>query len=44
MVGAITVTAGGVVGGFDIGTDYIRDVANSFGMASTVTVGDDVRF
>ncbi|MFA7287038.1 MAG: LamG-like jellyroll fold domain-containing protein [Patescibacteria group bacterium] len=35
--GAITVTAGGVIGGFDIGSDYIRDTANSFGLASTVT-------
>jgi len=34
----------GVIGGFDIGTDYVRDVANSSGLASTVTGGDDVRF
>ena len=32
------------LGGFDIGGDYIRDVNNSFGLASTVTGGDDVRF
>lgn len=32
------------IGGFQIGGDYIRDVANSFGLASTVTGGDDVRF
>lgn len=32
------------IGGFQIGADYIRDVANSFGLASTVTGGDDVRF
>lgn len=32
------------LGGFDIGADYIRDAANSFGLASTVTAGDDVRF
>ncbi len=34
----------GTIGGFDLGADYIRDVGNSFGMASTVTGGDDVRF
>lgn len=34
----------GTIGGFVIGSDYIRDVANSFGLASTVTGGDDVRF
>ena len=40
-----TITAGaGAIGGFDIGTDYVRDAANSFGLASTVTAGDDVRF
>jgi len=43
IVGAITATSG-TIGGFDIGADYIRDVANSFGLASTVTGGDDVRF
>lgn len=43
ITGAITATSG-AIGGFDIGTDYIRDVANSFGLASTVTAGDDVRF
>jgi hypothetical protein len=41
--GDITATTGSI-GGFDIGTDYIRDVANSFGMASTVSGSDDVRF
>jgi hypothetical protein len=44
VVGTISVTAGGTVGGFNVGADYIRDVADSFGLASTVTVGDDVRF
>lgn len=54
MNGAMTATGGtfsgsitassGAIGGFDIGTDYVRDVANSFGLASTVTAGDDVRF
>ena len=43
ITGSITATTG-AIGGFDIGTDYIRDAANSMGMASTVTVGDDVRF
>lgn len=43
IAGTITATAG-AIGGFDIGTDYIRDAANSFGMVSTVTVGDDIRF
>jgi hypothetical protein len=41
--GTITATAG-AIGGFSIGTDYVRDAANSFGLASTVTGGDDVRF
>lgn len=41
--GGITATTG-TVGGFQIGPDYIRDVANSMGLASTVTGGDDVRF
>src|SRR3990172_3859442 len=34
----------GTIGGFEIGSDYVRDVANSMGLASTVTGGDDVRF
>lgn len=41
--GTITATSG-TIGGFTIGTDYFRDAANSFGLASTVTGGDDVRF
>lgn len=32
------------LGGFDIGADYIRDTANSFGLSSNVSVSDDVRF
>lgn len=44
ITGAINVSAGGTIGGFDVGSDYIRDAANSFGLASTVTGGDDVRF
>lgn len=42
--GAVTMAAGATIGGFDIGDDYIRDVADSMGLASTVTGGDDVRF
>lgn len=34
----------GTIGGFEIGPDYIRDTLNSFGLASTVTGDDDVRF
>lgn len=43
ITGAVTATTG-AIGGFSIGADYIRDSVNSFGMASTVTGGDDVRF
>lgn len=43
ITGSVTATSG-TIGGFEIGPDYIRDVANSFGLASTVTGGDDVRF
>ena len=43
LVGTITASAG-AIGGFSIGSDYIRDAADSFGLASTVTAGDDVRF
>lgn len=43
IVGTITATAG-TIGGFDIGSDYIRDTANSMGLASTVSGSDDVRF
>ncbi len=41
--GTIIATSG-AIGGFNIGSDYIRDTANSFGLSSTVTGGDDVRF
>lgn len=34
----------GSIGGFVIGSDYITDVSDSMGLASTVTGGDDVRF
>ena len=44
ITGIIHVSSGGTIAGFDIGSDYIRDVANSFGLASTVTGADDVRF
>jgi len=40
--GSITATSG-TIGGFNIGADYIRDVANTFGLASTVSGSDDVR-
>lgn len=43
FTGTITATTG-TIGGFSIGSDYIKDAADSFGMASTVTGGDDVRF
>lgn len=43
FTGSVTATSGNI-GGFDIGADYVRDAANSFGLASTVTGGDDVRF
>jgi len=43
FAGTVTASAG-AIGGFDIGADYVRDTANSFGLASTVTGGDDVRF
>lgn len=43
VTGIITATSG-TIGGFDIGADYIRDTANSFGLASTVTGVADVRF
>lgn len=43
ITGSISATTG-QVGGFDVGADYVRDVANSFGLASTVTGGDDTRF
>lgn len=43
ITGTFTASAG-TIGGFSIGADYVRDAANSFGLASTVTGGDDVRF
>lgn len=43
LSGSITATSG-TIGGFSIGADYIRDAANSMGIASTVSGGDDIRF
>ena len=43
LSGAVTATSG-TIGGFSIGSDYLRDAANSFGLASTVSGSDDVRF
>mgnify|MGYP003640367680 CR=1 FL=1 len=43
ITGSISATTG-AIGGFDIGTDYIADAADSMGLSSTVTAGDDVRF
>lgn len=42
ITGAITATTG-AIGGFIIGADYIKDTADTMGLASTVTAGDDVR-
>lgn len=44
VVGAVSISAGGTIGGFDVGADYVRDAANSMGLASTATGSDDVRF
>lgn len=41
--GVVALTSG-TIGGFTLGADYIKDVADSTGIASTVTAGDDVRF
>lgn len=43
FTGSITATTGSI-GGFAIGADFIKDAADSFGLASTVSGGDDVRF
>lgn len=40
--GTLTATTG-TIGGFSLGTDYLRDTINSFGLASTVSSSDDVR-
>src|SRR3990167_11265762 len=41
---AVTLGAGSEIGGFQVGSDYVRDAADSMGLASTVSGGDDVRF
>lgn len=41
--GIVVNITSGAIAGFAVGADYVRDVANSFGLASTVTAGDDVR-
>jgi hypothetical protein len=43
ITSALQATAG-VFGGFQIGADYIRDLGNTFGLSSTETVANDVRF
>lgn len=43
ITGIINATSG-TIGGFTIGADYIRDTGNTFGLASTVTGSQDVRF
>lgn len=43
IVGEIIATAG-EIGGFQIGPDFIRDTADSFGLSSEMTGADDVRF
>ena len=43
IAGTVTATSG-TIGGFTIGSDYVKDAADSFGLASTVSGGDDVRF
>lgn len=42
LSGSISAVSG-TIGAFTIGADYIKDVADSFGLASTVTGSDDVR-
>lgn len=34
----------GTIGGFIIGSDYIKDITGFMGLSSAVTAGDDVRF
>ena len=43
ITGSVTATSG-TIGGWSIGTDYIRDAAGAVGMSSAVTGGDDIRF
>ncbi len=41
---AIFIGSSSTIAGFSIGADYIKDAADSFGLASTVTGGNDIRF
>jgi hypothetical protein len=43
VVGTITASAG-LIGGWEIGADYLRSAADTVGISSAVTVGDDIRF
>lgn len=43
FTGTITASSGSI-GGFNIGSNFIRDSANSMGLSSAATGGDDVRF
>jgi hypothetical protein len=43
VIASNAVITGGTIGGWTIGADYLRDAANSFGFASTVSGSDDVR-
>src|SRR3990167_754098 len=42
--GSVLSASSGNIGGFYLADDNIRDAANSMGMASTISAGDDVRF
>ena len=43
-VSGTIIVAAGSIGGFDIGSNYIRDHLNSMGMSSQTQPGDNVRF
>lgn len=43
ITGTITSTAG-LIGGWEIGADYLRSAADDVGISSAVTGGDDIRF
>jgi len=43
LSGEVTAESG-EIGGWQIGTDYIRDAAGVVGLSSAVTAGDDIRF
>ena len=42
IAGSVYISSGSTIAGFEIGTDYIRDVANTFGLASTVSTTTDL--